>query len=123
MDFIKGFLFEGKVPYFHIINKYLYLLALTSLLIFIVPWQFVEFWELAWKLLMLIMFLKPAAVLLPKLGILRKGLAIRKHLWIICWAFAIAHGVWFALVEFPNGFDIVRESIWKTDSYIFWWTV
>ena len=125
IDPIKKLIFEGKVPYFLVIKKYLSYVSIASLYVIIDPRAAEDFWEFGWNILIIILFSRPIASLLPKLGILKKVVALRKELWIICGCFILAHGAWYALDDIGI-ISVIKNDIFNYKSFLFWgtwWTI
>ena len=125
INIVKWLIFDGKLPYFLVIKKYLAYVSIFSLYVIIDPSTAEEFWEFGWNILIVILFSRPIASILPKLGILKKVVALRKELWIICGCFILAHGAWYALDDFGIIYAVLND-IFDYTSYLFWglwWTI
>ncbi len=72
--------------------------AILSVFIFFNTWLYNLFWKIARFLLLIIVFSRPLADIFYKYKIwnlLRKVVSIRQWLGIMCWIFALAHGIWY----------------------------
>lgn len=63
-------------------------------------------WNIAWILLIVIVFSRPLADILPRIWILKKIVCIRKWLWILCWSAALTHSVWYFIF-----YDIAASNL------------
>ena len=77
-DFVYKVIFDGYIPYFDFVKKYVVYVSLASLMIFIDPSLFKDFAEIAWKLLIIILFISPLARLFPKIKLFSKLLILRR---------------------------------------------
>lgn len=80
------------------LNLILSYLAILSVFVLFNTWLYNLFAKIAWILLLIIVFSRPLADIFRhyKLWyILRKIVSIRQWLWIMCWVFALAHGIWY----------------------------
>ena len=121
MDYLKSIVFDWKLPYFLVIKKYLVYVALLSFLVFFFPREFKEFWEHGWNILLIIVFSRPLADILPKLWILKKLVILRKELWIISGALILAHGIWYFLALNIPFNSIFSPFLWRVDSHLTRW--
>ena len=81
-------------------NPILSLLSLLSLVIFLKPEIYPLFAKIARILLLVIVFSRPLADIFSKTKLwiyLRKIVCIRQWIWVMCWMFALAHGIWYFL--------------------------
>lgn len=105
------------------ITKYIPYLSLIWLLVFIKPETFIFFWQVAFYLLVLIMFARPIRDIFPKLKFLNKIVSIRKELWIVIWCFAFAHFLWYFFDTKAPINIILNSNIWSIDSFMAWWFI
>lgn len=123
METIKKIIFEGYIPYFEILKKILLLSSFSFFLVFFIPWEFGEFWEMWWDILIIVMFCRPLADIFPRLGILRKLVILRKELWILCGVLILAHGIWYFLsLEIPFS-SLLNPNMWNPKNFLFWWLI
>jgi DMSO/TMAO reductase YedYZ heme-binding membrane subunit len=97
MNTLKKIIFDWVFPGFLVIKKILKFVPFIWILIIFYPKYYVEIWDFGWYCLLLIVFSRPLRDVLPKLGILKKIVALRKEIWIISWIFITAHWLWFFL--------------------------
>lgn len=97
MNIIKKFIFDWEIPGFEIIKKILKFIPFLWILIIFYPKYYVEIGDFGWYCLLLIVFSRPLRDILPRLGILKKIVALRKEIWIISGVFIVTHSVWFFL--------------------------
>ena len=121
MKILQNILINWKVPYFNIIKKYLVYISLISLLIFINPKMYKDFWEWWMNLLLMILFISPLYKIFPKFKILSKILILRRQIWIIIWFFILSHLVWYILLNNVNILELLKNNIINYNSYLFWW--
>ncbi len=114
-------LINWKIPYFEIIKKYLAYISILSLIIFVNPETYENFWEWGMNLLLIILFTSPLFKIFPKFKILAKILLLRRQIWIIIWAFIFAHIIWYILINNINLFNLISQEITNYKNYIFWW--
>ncbi len=121
---ILNIVLEWKIPYFSFLQKYLWYLALGAFSIFLIPWEFKEFWKYAFSGLIFILFLSPLSKIFPRIKILTKLMVLRKQFWIIVWALVFAHFVWFMQVNNIQIPQLISENINPLENYTnfkFWW--
>ena len=97
MNFLKKFIFDWIFPGFLVIKKILAFVPFLWILIIFYPKYYVEIWDFGWYCLLLIVFSRPLSDVLPRLGILKKIVALRKEIWIISGVFITAHWLGFFL--------------------------
>jgi sulfoxide reductase heme-binding subunit YedZ len=107
--------------YFKIIKAILTVFPLLWLVVLLDPSIFPNYWEFAWRFLILLLFIRPIRDIFPEYKILSQAVRLRKELGIISGVFAIAHTVWYFLV---NGLPVtfIFDSImWDPRWYLWWW--
>lgn len=118
----KEIIFQGKVPGFEIFKKIILFSSFLFFLVIFFPELFNEFWSIGRKILLIIVFVRPLADILPKLKILKKIVWMRKELWIACGSFILAHGIWFFLAnnyDLPSSF--FQANFWNFSNFFGWW--
>lgn len=107
-----------------ILNIIFLIIPFLSFIVLFNTWTYSIFWEFAYKVLILIMFIRPLRDIFPKkLKFLNKIIVFRKELWIIVWSFGIAHSVWYFL-DTKTWFDLIlNPNIWALDSFLAWWII
>jgi len=80
----------------------------------------VEMGEKAWLILLLILFLKPAAQIFPGFSFLAKWMPFRKQFWVAMLWFVIGHGVWTGIDKWIFGIDKFLKILSQPDHYLFW---
>ncbi len=110
-----------KVPYFNFTKKYLVYISIISLIIFISPKMYKDFWEWGMNLLLTILFISPLYKIFPKFKILTKILILRRAIWIIIWFFILAHIIWYILINNINFFTLIEKEILNYKNQLFWW--
>jgi sulfoxide reductase heme-binding subunit YedZ len=119
INLIKKIIFEWKIPYFWVFKKYLSYISFVSLIVLFFPETAEDFGSLWWWLLLVLLFSRPISHILPKLGILKKLVALRKELWIICGCFIIAHGSGYAIDDIGI-IDEIQKDLLNFKSFLFW---
>lgn len=118
---IKNLIFLGQIPYFKWIKRVLAYLPLVALLIFVYPTEFKIFGQTGWYILLFVIFIRPLADILPKLGIFRTITILRKELGILAGVFILTHGIGFFLKQklfiIPA---IFQAEYWDFGSYLAW---
>lgn len=105
---------------YKIIKFILQILPLLWILVIFDPTLYGQFWNFAWKILILLLFLRPIRDIFPEYKIFAKAVTLRKELWIISWVFAIAHVVWFFLwYSIPISF-LFDSIMWDPRGYLGW---
>lgn len=94
-------------------GAYVSLLAIT---IFVYPEWFLEFGEIGWILLLIIMFSKPIYDIAPKLTWVGKILPFRRQLGIICGSFILAHGIGAYMI----GYKITLQDLSNPSNFLLW---
>lgn len=104
-------------------NPILSLLSLLSLVIFLKPELHPLFWKISRILLFVIVFSRPLADIFRNKKIwlyLRKIVSIRQWLWVMCWMFALAHGIWYFLSINFQFLTIFSNSAIRNIKTIIW---
>ena len=105
---------------YKIIKFILQITPLLGLFVILDPTLYSQFWEFAWKFLVILMFLRPIRDIFPEYKIFAKAVTLRKELWIISGLFAIAHVVWYFLLH-SLPFTFLFDSImWDPRGYMWW---
>ena len=124
LQFFSHFILEGKIPqsFISFAQKILLFLAFVPLVgIFFLPMDYRNLGELSWKLLLLIVFLRPLSDIFPEFKILKRVLPLRKEVGILCGTLAIAHSIGFFLnkgISLENWF--VGAQYWDMSQHFFW---
>ena len=105
------------------INKILIYSSILSVLVFRNTWLHNLFAKTARILLLIIVFSRPLADIFSQTKIwlyLRKIISIRQWLWILCWMFALAHGIgYFLYIDIPL-LNIFSNSAVRNIKTIIW---
>jgi len=110
-----------KIPFFEFIQKYLVYISLFSLIIFLYPKFFKDFWEYSFNLLIFILIISPLSKILPRIKILNKILILRRQIWIIIWSFLFAHFIWYILQNNIDILNFLKQNIFNYSNFLFWW--
>ncbi|EKD30039.1 MAG: hypothetical protein ACD_78C00176G0001 [uncultured bacterium (gcode 4)] len=121
MNFIQKLIFNGEIPYFNVLKNILRFVPFLWILILLYPKYYVEIWDLGWYCLLFIVFSRPLSDVLPKLGILKKFVALRKEIWIISWIFIVAHWLWFFLASKISVFTGLSSGDYYNLTNLFGW--
>lgn len=106
---------------YKIVKRILQVLPLLWVFVIFDPTLYAQYWEFAWKLLILLLFLRPIRDIFPEYKILSKAVTLRKELWIISWIFAISHVVWYFLIHnLPVSF-LFDSIMWDPRGYLWIW--
>ena len=106
---------------YKIIKLILQILPLAWLLVIFDSTSYSQFWELAWRFLVFLMFLRPIRDIFPEYKIFAKAVTLRKELGIISGSFAIAHVVWYFLLHNLSPSFLLNSIIWDPRGYLWWW--
>lgn len=106
------------------INIIFYIIPLLSFVVIFNTWSYILFWDIAYKLLIVMMFSRPLRdIFLNKLNFLDKIVRIRKRLWVTVWSFAIAHSIWYFL-DTGIWYELMyNPDIWYWNSFLAWWFI
>lgn len=107
-----------KIKY---IKCFLLGLNLIWFYIFIKPELYIEYWDFAWKLLILVLFIRPLSDLFTKYKFLKYWVSLRKELWILSWVFAITHVIWYLLYNNIDVSILFSWIFWSPIWYLWWW--
>lgn len=107
-----------------IIKYILFIIPFFSIITLLNSSIYVNFWLIAYYLLLFIMFSRPIRDIFPKtLKTLDKIVRIRKELWIIVWFFAIAHVTGYFLDNGLSYTYFFNSGVWAWDSYLTYWII
>ncbi len=122
---LKQILIDGKIPYLTWIRRALLVLALvTPLAIFAMPYEFGEFGEIGWQMLIAVMVVRPLADLFPKIKLLRTLVLLRKEIGIWSALLILAHVVGYLIVKDISIVEwIMQPSSWSLSSPMGWGTI
>lgn len=110
------------------IKLLLIILSLSFIVVFFFPREtYKDFWEYAWFILILVMFIRPISDIFPKCKIFSFLLKFRREFWILVWVFWLAH--W--LGSFIDQKILLQNSktyielfldpyVWKYTGNMFW---
>ncbi len=105
-----------------VLQKIILIIAIVPLMkIFFTPENYKEMGELSWKLLLILLAIRPLGDIFPDFKILKKLLPLRKEVGILCGTLAIAHSIGFffqAGISLPAGF--LLSEIWDYKNTYFW---
>lgn len=102
------------------IVKYIPYIWILWLIVLFKPSEYVIFWEWAFYLLILVMYIRPLRDIFPKVKIFQKLTLYRKEFWILVWVFWLTHVIWYFL-DTKLWLDIVfNPNIWTIDNYMAW---
>ena len=124
LTFISDILFKGKIPFISIdtIKKILLSASLVPIVgIYFFSTDFRGLGELSWKILLVILALRPASQIFVDFKILKTLLPLRKELGIFCGSLGIAHSIGYFLnaeISLPAGF--LDAQIWDISQNYFW---
>jgi len=121
---ITDILLKGKIPFISLdtIKKILLSASLVPIVgIYFFPEDFRGLGELSWKILLVILALRPASQIFVDFKILKTLLPLRKELGIFCGSLGIAHSIGYFLnaeISLPAGF--LDPQIWDVSQNYFW---
>jgi DMSO/TMAO reductase YedYZ heme-binding membrane subunit len=118
---IIDILINWNIPYFNLLKKYLILISLFWIIIFIYPNLYKDFWEYAYNLLITILLISPLSKIIPIFKILNKILILRRSIWIIIWFFLISHLIWFFITHDISIIKFISIHIFNIWWFYFWW--
>jgi len=93
----KNILFKGQIPYFSVIRRLLMITWLIPFYVLLDQSVFGEFGWAGWWLLIGVVYSRPLSDILPKLGILKTLVILRKEIGILSGLFILSHGIGFLL--------------------------
>jgi len=97
--------------YIKYIKIILLMFSLSSLIVFALTREtFKDFWEIAWELLILVMFIRPLRDIFPKCKLFTFVLKFRRELAILVWVFWIAHTIG-AFMEYMQAINYTKTYI------------
>lgn len=113
-------LFMNTHPIHRILSRFLLMLSLFSLSIFLFPKYYLFFGSIGWWALIALLFLRPLADIFPKENLFAKMMFLRKSLGVFSGMFLLAHGIgfFFRRKSFPSKFTLSlqilesEESLW-----------
>lgn len=119
---LSDIILEGKIPYFSLLKKALYLLSLG--VIIAAPFlnkEFKDFGEFGFNILVFILLIRPLSQVLPEFKILRTISSARREMGILCASFILAHatGYYVKTNQFPHEL-IMQEGFWQLDNFLVW---
>ena len=106
---------------YKIIKFILQITPLLGLFVIFDPTLYSQFWEFAWKALVILMFLRPMRDIFPEYKVLGKALSLRKELWIISGIFAVTHVIWYFLLHWLPVSFLFDSIMWDPRGYMWWW--
>ena len=115
---------DWKIPFFQLIKKYLVYVSIFSLVIFLYPKFFKDFWEYSFNLLIFILIISPLSKIFPRIKIFNKILILRRQIWIIIWSFLFAHFIWYILQNNIEIIKFLKQNLLNYSSFLFfgiWW--
>lgn len=117
----KSFFFKGNIPLFKYIHKLLKWMPLSALLLLTHTYSYRDFGKVGWWILVFILFLRPVSNIMPKLGILKTILAVRKELGILSGVYILTHGIGFFLAKkLPLPASFINPKFWSLNGLIGW---
>lgn len=124
MNLIQNIIFKGKIPYLKQIKFLITLATLGAVSIFFIPKEYKEFGEFGWALLIFVIFIRPIADLLPRLGILKTLTLLRKEIGVMSGVFILAHGFGYLLkTGMPLHSFFTDPFFWDLTTLYGWGTV
>lgn len=109
------------MKYLQYIKYFILALSLFWINAVIEPQSYKQFWEFAWRLLIIILFTRPLMNIFPKCKIFKYAVLLRREIWILMWIFVIAHGVWYFISHNLPLSDIYSLRLWDLSWYLWWW--
>lgn len=106
-----------------IINLIIAYLSLLWFSIILLPETYNLRWKIAWILLIIIVFSRPLADILPRIGIFKKIVCIRKWLGILCWSAALAHSVWYFIFHDIAASNLFVDGLYRSVNNLLWWGI
>lgn len=106
---------------YKVIKFILQIIPFISILVIFDPTSYSQFWDLAWKFLILLLFLRPIMNVFPEYNFLKLAVSLRKELGIISWIFAIAHVFWYFLLHKLPATFLLDSIMWDPRWYLGWW--
>ncbi len=102
------------------IKKYIPYISILWFLVILEPQTYIEFWNIAFYLLLIVMFSRPIKDIFSKQTILAKIVWMRKELWILTWVFAIVHSIWYFLQTKLPITMMIDKNIWNLNNSMAW---
>ena len=122
MEFFKNIIIGGKIPHFRVIRRIALVLSFSPILLYwLTDISFVKFGTYGWRLLIVIMLIRPLADIFPDIKILRSLVSLRKEAGILSGLFILIHSyVFFAQRDQLIFTAIFDAKYWNWDSAITW---
>lgn len=109
------------MKYLKYIKFFILILWVLSIYIFLEPWIYKELWDISWKLLIIVLFIRPLRDIFPNFKLFSYILIFRRELWIITWLYAIMHWIWYFLDK-KYWLDMLLDSyLWDFWNNTSWW--
>jgi len=109
------------MKYLKYIKIFILILWVLSIYIFLEPWIYKELWDISWKLLIIVLFIRPLRDIFPNFKLFGYILIFRRELWIITWLYAIMHWIWYFLDK-KYWLDMLLDSyLWDFWNNTSWW--
>lgn len=108
-------------PIHRILSRFLLMLSLFSLSIFLFPKYYLFFGSIGWWALIALLFLRPLADIFPKENLFAKMMFLRKSLGVFSGMFLLAHGIGFFLegnLSLPS--SLFLSKYWSLRSLYGW---
>ncbi len=106
---------------YKIVKMILQITPFIWLIIFIDPSLYKNFWDYSWKILVILLFIRPIRDIFPEYKFFLKAVSLRKELWIISGVFALVHVVWYFLSHNLSFWFLFDSIMWNYKWYLWWW--
>jgi DMSO/TMAO reductase YedYZ heme-binding membrane subunit len=122
MDILKKIILDGQIPYFRIIKKGLFVLAiLIPFFIFLSPMSQKDFANIGWIVLICVMSVRPVSQIFPDFGVFRALYMLRREFGIFAGLMIFSHFIGYLLLAHVSIFSIFTKSVyWNVNGYFFW---
>ena len=105
------------------INLIIAYLSILWLSVIILPETYNLRWKIAWILLIIIVFSRPLADLLPRIWIFKKIVCIRKWIGILGGSAALAHSIGYFIFHNISVTNLFVDGFYRSVNNLIWWWV
>lgn len=102
------------------LKKLLLILNIIWLYVLFDSKLYLDFWNISWFLLIIIVYSRPLSNIFNKVTVLKRIVSLRKELWILCATFCITHSIWYFL-NTNNLWGIFNSIYWMPDNAFWYW--
>ncbi len=105
------------------INLIIAWLSILWLSVILLPKTYNLRWNIAWISLIIIVFSRPLADILPRIWIFKKIVCMRKGIGILCWSAALSHSIWYFIFHDVAVANLFVDGFYRSVNNLIWWGV